>query len=818
MSHLEGGSNTSLSSASGFSGQVTAVGHDGRGDTGRDRDRTHRLEHRHKHSTKNPATVTQDGHDHSNRNDFVQLEKATSSSNDDHRNVSPVPQNIGNKRNAGVGAEESSDDEMGSHMSAMSIDGISGASSISATSSGIFPPASLQLGSMGKMRSSTPQSETESASDNSDDEELSDHDLTPCNPSPSFPLHGWAALGGAGRGSGTCLDHDDIEEDWRNHVQNVTNDPTNETILSTFVAFGKLFNELKDKVCVLTQDASVELTKENSTWNQDLINTAADHLQTLTDILSEDFQYPHVWCNFELVGGRSLLERIKFNILEIQENFENFLDKKEMTFECLDGIKAHQKLVSLGEHIGDYPTGMDIDQVDLCRYLYKLHFQLLMFLESFSKLLRLISQSHSDLTSDKSIEIALIQSELKKVFKMSNFELEAEIQKKVEQTSEVNIIEEKLEPTYHAEHEISEIDETVESGVGDLQRIHIDDMADLDTNDNTRQLEMKDGGIEKIHTSAEHFEHLESDPDASSSLNSSGNNSNGTLCPQLSPPLSSPTVTSKQQSHKDSLRKEQLTSQESVKLIVELITQSSWLEAVKAFKLHKQKWPETFSSDFENHIGTLGNEEDLYAMLNLYCKHLTEIRIIATQPLGAAGSGTNLVSPTTGSVFVMTLTDGDMANNVSRLMDASLQLLATVKLMETQLTKRKQSMSAQAVATVTERVYKQQEQVTQEIQQHHAQQQILQQQIEEKLHVHETQETIYEESSDDPSKVSEMESQQKKQCEQENMDLLKPSAPQLEVTQTEAEEDATSELSETGHQLDEKELDIEITETIQSSL
>lgn len=74
----------------------------------------------------------------------------------------------------------------------------------------------------------------------------------------------------------------------------------------------------------------------------------------------------------------------------------------------------------------------------------------------------------------------------------------------------------------------------------------------------------------------------------------------------------------------------------------------------------------------------------------------------------------------------MTITDNDMANNVSRLMDASLQLLATVKLMETQLTKRKQSMSAQAVATVTERVYKQQEQVTQEIQAHHAQQQIFQ--------------------------------------------------------------------------------------------
>ena len=76
---------------------------------------------------------------------------------------------------------------------------------------------------------------------------------------------------------------------------------------------------------------------------------------------------------------------------------------------------------------------MEIDQVDLCRYLYKLHFQLLMFLESFSKLLRLISQSHSDITSDKSTEIALIQFELRKVFKLSSVEIEEEIQKQVDE-------------------------------------------------------------------------------------------------------------------------------------------------------------------------------------------------------------------------------------------------------------------------------------------------------------------------------------------------------------------------------------------------
>ena len=114
---------------------------------------------------------------------------------------------------------------------------------------------------------------------------------------------------------------------------------------------------------------------------------------------------------------------------------------QELFLQCLDGIKAHQKLVSLGENISEYPTGMEIDQVDLCRYLYKLHFQLLMFLESFSKLLRLISQSHSDITSDKSTEIALIQSELKKVFKLSNTELEEQIQKFKEIDRKIELVD-----------------------------------------------------------------------------------------------------------------------------------------------------------------------------------------------------------------------------------------------------------------------------------------------------------------------------------------------------------------------------------------
>merc|ERR1712088_218113 len=59
LSHVEGGSSTSLSSASGFGHHVGASGHDGR-----DRDKVHRLEHRHKHSGKAPNSGSPMDNDH----------------------------------------------------------------------------------------------------------------------------------------------------------------------------------------------------------------------------------------------------------------------------------------------------------------------------------------------------------------------------------------------------------------------------------------------------------------------------------------------------------------------------------------------------------------------------------------------------------------------------------------------------------------------------------------------------------------------------------------------------------------------------------
>ena len=68
--------------------------------------------------------------------------------------------------------------------------------------------------------------------------------------------------------------------------------------------------------------------------------------------------------------------------------------------QCLDAVKMHQKLVNLGEQL-DY--NVDTEQVDLCRCMYKLFFQLLLLLECYVKLLRMVGQK----VTESEIEVTI---------------------------------------------------------------------------------------------------------------------------------------------------------------------------------------------------------------------------------------------------------------------------------------------------------------------------------------------------------------------------------------------------------------------------
>merc|ERR1711953_146498 len=111
----------------------------------------------------------------------------------------------------------------------------------------------------------------------------------------------------------------------------------------------------------------------------------------------------------------------------------------------------------------------------------------------------------------------------------------------------------------------------------------------------------------------------------------------------------------------NSKESDELQPAENEQKIVDLIMESKGKEAVEAYKLHKTRWPSTLPLAYQV-IGTPTEEDDVGAMLNLYCAALAE---------KSAG------------IFVMTLSDVDIAESCSRLMDAIQQLSQTIKQLET---------------------------------------------------------------------------------------------------------------------------------------
>ncbi len=119
---------------------------------------------------------------------------------------------------------------------------------------------------------------------------------------------------------------------------------------------------------------------------------------------------------------------------------------------------------------------------------------------------------------------------------------------------------------------------------------------------------------------------------------------------------------------------------ESEQKIIDLLTGSNWVEAVKVYRIHKARWPGTLPlGGAQGVIGSVTEEDDVCAMLNLFCASLAE----------------------KSNIFVMTLNDVDIGESCSRLMDAIQQLSQTVKSLEAYQAKHRPSPPLVTGATGT---------------------------------------------------------------------------------------------------------------------
>ena len=125
---------------------------------------------------------------------------------------------------------------------------------------------------------------------------------------------------------------------------------------------------------------------------------------------------PYIFMDVALLSQSSQAAKFRSTFIALHEHLDTFLDKREsalvvstiklydnlnfelfdltlnyvelillILFQCLDGIKSTLKLQTLGESIPELNT--EEQQIDLCRCLYKLHFQLSLIYDTYISLL-----------------------------------------------------------------------------------------------------------------------------------------------------------------------------------------------------------------------------------------------------------------------------------------------------------------------------------------------------------------------------------------------------------------------------------------------
>ncbi|XP_034942121.1 protein furry isoform X2 [Chelonus insularis] len=292
-------------------------------------------------------------------------------------------------RRGGV-AEESSDDEVGSESPLDEVPSGSGAGQEASSIPGMFPPSSLSLIQNRTRHDSRSDTSGSSAGDLGD--------VTPCNASPNL-----SALIPFRQ-----VVRDDVEEMGRQQIQNLISQPPY-NILEFFHLLSRILRDVCSKSVGLSREA-VALLTNGSTASAQL----ASHLSSHADLLSSKAEPPLVWFSVSVFANQRLHETLRFGMLEVQEHLETFLDKKDHATECLEAVKATNKLQAFGEsHGSDFNSEEML--LGLGRSFYKLHFQLLLLIEASNKMLLALTKASRSVTiplHDMSAEILLMKTAL----------------------------------------------------------------------------------------------------------------------------------------------------------------------------------------------------------------------------------------------------------------------------------------------------------------------------------------------------------------------------------------------------------------------
>ncbi|XP_051783589.1 protein furry homolog-like isoform X2 [Erpetoichthys calabaricus] len=170
------------------------------------------------------------------------------------------------------------------------------------------------------------------------------------------------------------VSYDDEEDAWRCHVNQMLSDTDGSCAVYTFHVFSKLFQSIQKKFGTITSD-SVSFLGES-------LQRIGFKFKSSLEVMMSCSECPTVFVDAETLLSCGLLETLKFSVLELQEHLDTYNAKREAAEQWLDNCKK-----TFGEKDCAYRSNTETQELELCRRLYKLHFQLLLLFQSYCKLI-----------------------------------------------------------------------------------------------------------------------------------------------------------------------------------------------------------------------------------------------------------------------------------------------------------------------------------------------------------------------------------------------------------------------------------------------
>ncbi|KAI1888721.1 hypothetical protein AGOR_G00171650 [Albula goreensis] len=195
--------------------------------------------------------------------------------------------------------------------------------------------------------------------------------------------------------------YDDEEDAWRCHVNQMLSDTDGSSAVHTFHVFSRLFQSIQRKFGALT-GSSVSFLGQ-SLWR------IGQKFRSSLDVMMACSQCPTVLLDAETLVSCGLLETLKFSVLELQEHLDTYNGKKEAAQQWLDNC-----VKTFGEKDGASRPNTHAQELELCRRLYKLHFQLLLLFQAYCKLISKVDSIKREAeVINMSEELSLLESCLK---------------------------------------------------------------------------------------------------------------------------------------------------------------------------------------------------------------------------------------------------------------------------------------------------------------------------------------------------------------------------------------------------------------------